>query len=448
MSNHVFTPVRAKLHLCMLGCTAQGNSYTGFVNYTLRVESADSSEFTETASPTSNDEIKPFQIHFEPTLISLTNIRASQGKRALKVKSCTPTLEFQDGCELSVGDIELVLTFTGKVAKMEEEPVGLYPCDALKNTTLVTFFEVAHARRCFPCFDDTSCRIPWSFSMELEPARSVLWNTEPKSTSTSTRMEFEDTPPLPTYLLGFVISPEGFTTTSAEDTTHTSSCVVYVPKKLSYPPALQVAQWGLAALKQCNEYFASIPLDVLGPFRIVIVPRMHLGGMETHGLIMLNGKDTLGGTGAKSSSKGGSSGGGNEALCKLVVHEVVHHWAGNMIGFPFVVKEGLANYYENIFGDVVLGKNVGGGGGTAKKKSGGESSGAKPQNDLSEAEAVDNSKVFTGQVYTRSLNEVQAVVARLGEREFQRLINECMEHHLYQLVSTPEWQLRFGVVPS
>ena len=47
---------------------------------------------------------------------------------------------------------------------------------------------------------------------------------------------------------------------------------------------------------------------------------------------------------------------GNEKLNELLMHEIAHQWVGDLIGFPFWVKEGICCYLEERMGDLVNGR--------------------------------------------------------------------------------------------
>lgn len=88
---------------------------------------------------------------------------------------------------------------------------GLYTVDASGSRYALTRFQPLAARRAFPCFDEPGFKAPFDISLRV-PERHVAIGNEPELSverlpSGLKRVRFARTPPLPTYLVAFVVGP-------------------------------------------------------------------------------------------------------------------------------------------------------------------------------------------------------------------------------------------------
>lgn len=94
------------------------------------------------------------------------------------------------------------------------------------------------------------------------------------------------------------------------------------------------------------EALLQFPIPCREKLDFVVLTDYPLGGMEHHGLIFLH-EDLLGpqhGKGTSSSSSLLLP----SALTRTMIHELAHHWFGNFVGLPFVLKEGLCLVLEKV----------------------------------------------------------------------------------------------------
>ncbi|KAG5742958.1 hypothetical protein H9Q70_014327 [Fusarium xylarioides] len=99
----------------------------------------------------------------------------------------------------------LTLEFDNKIS---DEPKGLYrsPFTNSQGQTeyiLTTQFEPTYARRAFPCFDDPALRAKFKVNLKTHENLTCLSNTHGKQLDDKS-FEFNQTPPMSTYLLAFV----------------------------------------------------------------------------------------------------------------------------------------------------------------------------------------------------------------------------------------------------
>ena len=74
-----------------------------------------------------------------------------------------------------------------------------------------TFFEPTDARRAFPCFDEPAYKVPWKLTLHVPKAQVALGNAPVASESDEPggmkAVTLEDSKPLPSYLVAFVVGP-------------------------------------------------------------------------------------------------------------------------------------------------------------------------------------------------------------------------------------------------
>ncbi|MFO0747660.1 MAG: M1 family metallopeptidase [Myxococcota bacterium] len=104
------------------------------------------------------------------------------------------------------GSAVLELTFEGPLA---EAPLGLYRVQDEGRWYAFTQFEPMSARQAFPCFDEPGVKVSFGLSIDA-PDPMVAVANMPEASATAleagwTRHVFQDTPPLPTYLLAFAV---------------------------------------------------------------------------------------------------------------------------------------------------------------------------------------------------------------------------------------------------
>ena len=377
------------------------------------------------------------------------------------------------GCEYQ--QFEITLGFHAIIAPNGKDLVGIYSTDLSpasnadrlassgKNTVslsekkktnerflVTTFFEPHYACLCFPCIDSPEFRIPWEIDFLHESSRQVLSNMSPTNQraqyflrdSGICRTQFPPTPPLPCYLLCWVIAPE-FEEHRGDITVERSSdipeVVLFVPKGVRYSAQVPetVLYWVEKTLEMCTQYF-DLPLDI-PVFQIVLLPEMLIGGMECHGLTMLNLAKDVGVLSTKPSGDKRKKSHERE-FYSLVVHEVIHHWVGNTVGMSFALKEGLTQHLEKEFYD---------------KIARGVSSSVHPSTDQKKELPIDSklknaieqrlrsivsaenssSAVFKGSVYMNAAKEIDTLADLLGGDRLRRNLVQLVHERMFSFVS-------------
>lgn len=204
-----------------------------------------------------------------------------------------------------------------------------------------------------------------------------------------------------------------------------SSCSIVCPVGSTFPVDL-ASSTIRKAIPILVDFFGND--DDEGPFflpwtskiEVVVVPVMPIGGMENHGLIFLNESSAppKGQKGAKGQQR-------EEELIELIVHELAHHWIGNVVGLPFAFKEGICQVLERCLGDVVQGR---------------------PMRKLTVASELASSSLevksgseLTGETYQNALNFTLHRASSMGFEAFrQRLQVLCGAEKMGTYVDTEE----------
>lgn len=235
----------------------------------------------------------------------------------------------------------LTLEFDNKIS---DEPKGLYrsPFTNSQGQTeyiLATQFEPTYARRAFPCFDDPAFKAKFKVKVNLETPEDLtcLSNTHGEQLDDKS-FEFNQTPPMSTYLLAFVIGdlkchtntafrvPVHIWLTPDQNLSHAKFAGQIVAQSLSYYEEEFSCEYSLSKLD------------------VVAVANFEHGATETWGLIIAKDENVLWDEETHSSFRKAS-------IFYGLDHEMVHQWLGNFVTWAswndWWLKEGLATLFAN-----------------------------------------------------------------------------------------------------
>jgi puromycin-sensitive aminopeptidase len=195
---------------------------------------------------------------------------------------------------------------------------GLYPAGP---GLAATQFEAADARRVFPCLDEPGFKAPWRLSVEAPAGLEVISNGRQVAVEDrgGTRLvRFEETPPLPTYLVALVVGPLAVGGEGA---------VRGVPvRTLAVPARAGLAAFGQevaeAALPRLEDYFG-LPY-AFGKLDQVGLPDFEAGAMENAGLVTYREVVLLLDPATASLAQ-------EKRVAEVVTHELAHQWFGNLV---------------------------------------------------------------------------------------------------------------------
>jgi len=185
-----------------------------------------------------------------------------------------------------------------------------------------TQFEATDARRAFPCFDEPDRKAVFSVTLDV-PGGLAAYSNGPEAERTpmpggAHRIRFDDTIPMSTYLVAFVVGP--LVATEPVDVDGTPVRIVHVPGKGDLTGfALQVAAH---ALRFFAEWF-----DIAYPGQkldLVAIPDFAFGAMENLGCVTFREAVLLVDPDRASRLE-------LERVADVVAHEIAHMWFGDLV---------------------------------------------------------------------------------------------------------------------
>lgn len=200
-------------------------------------------------------------------------------------------------------------------------------CDGLRGLYMAgpdlaaTQFEAADARRVFPCFDEPGFKAPWQVTIEAAAGLAILANSPVEATEdlgATRRVRFAETPPLPTYLVAFVVGRVAQAATGHAGVVPVATWAV--PAKLELAAFAQEA--AVESLPRLEQYFglpyAFGKMDQLG------LPDFEAGAMENAGLVTYREVALLLDPAVASLAQ-------QKRVAEVVAHELAHQWFGNLV---------------------------------------------------------------------------------------------------------------------
>jgi aminopeptidase N len=184
----------------------------------------------------------------------------------------------------------------------------------------VTQFEENDARRALPCQDHPSRKAVFDVEMIVAAGLMAVSNqpiaAESDTGDGRTRMRFERTPPMSTYLLFFGVGAfEAITDT--EDPRVRALTVPGLVDRARY-----ALEFGRRSLRWCESAFRTpYPLAKLD---LIAVPDFAFGAMENWGAITFRENLMLHYPGATARAE-------EQRICEVVAHEIAHQWFGDLV---------------------------------------------------------------------------------------------------------------------
>lgn len=223
---------------------------------------------------------------------------------------------------LPVGPALLRVRFAGTME--DERTEGVYRVREPDGRWYAyTHFEPLHARRAFPHFDEPGYKVPWQLTLRVREGQVALANTPVVERSRTedglVRVVTAESPPLPSYLVAFVVGP--FEVVEAGTAGNHGT-----PLRFVVPPG---RAGELAYAREVTPKLVGLLEDYFGmklPFRkldVAVVPRFW-GTMEHPGLLAIGQPDIL--IKPEEDTPDRRKGYGN-----LAIHELCHYWFGDYV---------------------------------------------------------------------------------------------------------------------
>ena len=216
--------------------------------------------------------------------------------------------------EIEPGEASLSIEYQ---ADFQKDLSGLYSVSQNKYSYVYSQFEPIAARTCFPSFDEPRFKTPFKISLTIPISNSGISNSlikqEIKHKNKTKTLIFEETPPLPTYLIAMVVGPF--------DILGHYPIRGIAPKglgsKLGY--ALQETPKLITILE--NYFGIPYPYSKLD---IIAVPDFASGAMENAGAITF--RDSLLLLDIKTAPVQQV-----RHFAEVMAHELAHQWFGNLV---------------------------------------------------------------------------------------------------------------------
>jgi aminopeptidase N len=206
---------------------------------------------------------------------------------------------------------------------------------------LYSLFVPARASLAMPCFDQPDLKARWRVTLQVPPGWTAVSNGRETGRATSdhgVQVVFENTEPLPTYLMAVVAGrfdvEHGERHGRVMRVFHRETDRARITRNLD-----AILDQHALALSWLERY-TGIPY-AFGKFDIVLVPSFQFTGMEHPGVIYYNANTLLLDPAATQHQE--------LARANVIAHETAHMWFGNLVTMRWFddvwMKEVFANYF-------------------------------------------------------------------------------------------------------
>ncbi len=220
------------------------------------------------------------------------------------------------------GEATLRLRYSG--ALVTDGSHGVFRQEEGGDAYLFTQFEAEDARRAFPCFDQPSDKVPWQLTLRVPRDLGAFANTPVASEEADgdwRRVVFEETPPLPSYLVAFAVGPFEVVAAGAAGRSRTPIRIL-APRGRGGDVGWAVETTG-RILEGMEAYF-----DSAYPYRkldVVSVPApLGWGAMENPGLVTIAQSMTV-------IHEEDDTEGRRRRYASVMAHELAHQWFGDLV---------------------------------------------------------------------------------------------------------------------
>jgi aminopeptidase N len=262
---------------------------------------------------------------------------AEPGERVRSVRS--------SGAELPVtfGDGHLTIPAQATRAGENEIAIEFVAGDDSFNRDqdfLYTLFVPARAHHAFPCFDQPDLKARYSLSLDVPVGWQTVANGAVAATESDalrTRVRFEETQPISTYLFAFVAGKFSVETAQRDGRElrmfhrETDAPLVSRNRDAIFDLHASALAW--------LEAYTDIPYP-FGKFDFVAVPSFQFGGMEHPGAILYNAQSLFLEESATQNQMLGRA--------SLIAHETAHMWFGDLVTMRWFDDVWMKEVFANV----------------------------------------------------------------------------------------------------
>ncbi|MBS2037967.1 M1 family metallopeptidase [bacterium] len=260
----------------------------------------------------------PFRFHCADIQIDKAELVQGSQRKTLKVQAGKNDIfTATSSVPLAPGRYRLMLDFQGP---FNRRSAGLYKYLDQGRPFLSSQFEMADARRCFPCFDEPCFKIPYQLTVAAPASQRVYNNSlevSKKNDGNWVVHTFAPTLPIPSYLVALAVGP--FDSVPVKG--------MSVPGSIVAPQGkLALARFSQtetpAILRTLEDYFGTkVAYSKVDQLAITEFP---FGAMENPGMITYR-EDTI-----LLNEKTALLPNRVEVL-QTIAHELAHQWFGNLV---------------------------------------------------------------------------------------------------------------------
>ncbi|SCO54172.1 related to APE2-aminopeptidase yscII [Fusarium fujikuroi] len=228
-------------------------------------------------------------------------------------------------------------------SKIDGIPKGLYlspftNSQGESDHIVTTQLEPTYARRVFPCFDEPALKARFNVILKADAEKLTCLSNTKGMRLPGNVFEFEETPPMSTYLLAFVIGNLACHT----NTSFSVPVCIWLTPDQSLSQACFAAQIVAQSLKYFEQELSrGYPLSKLD---VVAVSNITCAATESWGLIIAKDENVLWVKDTDAPDRHAN------IICVLV-HETLHQWLGNLVTWAtwtdWWLKEGLVALIAN-----------------------------------------------------------------------------------------------------